>query len=724
MNRLSAVLSCLLAAGASAQSEWWVDPAGSDANSGSMASPFQTINHAASLASNGDVIRLVAATYGDEQGNVLLGNVDLRIIGAGRGLTVINADTTAGINLEGGTLGSPTIEEHRCAVAIDGPATIEMRGMTLDQGFSIPGSGRAYSMWVGGGADVSCADMDFINARANPINGIQGPLGINIRGNAGADITNVTLSDCRVNEFGKGGIVANYDAHLAMDACQVRGYNHAVSGLAAQNCVQVSRGATCEIRRCQIADSWYDPSSGVATGFLIFDPGASIVIEDCDVANCQVGIYFFASSPTAIAGVVRRNRVANTEFGIYVSEVSGLDVIDNSFAVLYPDDENDAWDDGSANTWDNNFYSSLSADGPYVLPGTAGSADANAKAKLREFGMSATTALPAGLTPIDMATGDLDGTGAADVAVLAQGGTPTIVVGTNAGGGTFTMTALPFGNSDGEAVALVLGDFVPGGGLDVAAVTRTVPPAVGENAAYVFANDGAGNLTLHSTLVLTGVTTLSGVDAGDADGDGQDDLVVSDTGSSTLIAGTASFLSNDGTGSFTQSALAGTFTVACRDAAFGEFTGDADLDIAVIEGNATTGLMHVFAGDGAGGFTDTASPVSVAANPQRALAADVGGDGDTDLLVSSTRDAFGLDAGGIDVVLHDGAGNFETRLYWVDNGPTAIAAGDLGDDADPDTVRRDVAFASLVGGSVGVLGNWSEDGAGSGGIAEIGRAHV
>jgi len=51
-----------LAATASAQ--WYVSPTGSNANSGtSAASPFQTINHAAGVATAGGVIYLAAGTY-------------------------------------------------------------------------------------------------------------------------------------------------------------------------------------------------------------------------------------------------------------------------------------------------------------------------------------------------------------------------------------------------------------------------------------------------------------------------------------------------------------------------------------------------------------------------------------------------------------------------------------------------------------------------------------
>ena len=111
MTKTSFLLAVLLAAAsASAQGHWWVSPTGNDADPGTQALPFQTINHAASIAVAGDVIHLFAAIYGDEQGHVQLGAKNLTLVGAGIGQTIVKAHSSTDLLLPAGTLASPTSE--------------------------------------------------------------------------------------------------------------------------------------------------------------------------------------------------------------------------------------------------------------------------------------------------------------------------------------------------------------------------------------------------------------------------------------------------------------------------------------------------------------------------------------------------------------------------------------------------------------------------------------
>jgi hypothetical protein len=721
MQRLCFVVTSLFAmASATAQTQWWVSPTGSNANPGTSASPFQTINHAAAVAAAGDVIRLVAATYGDEQGNVVLGTKTLTLVGAGQGATVIRAHTSLNLTLPAGLLATPTAEAHRCALAIQGSATVRVRDLTLDNGFNLPPNGRGYSLWVGTGADAVLDNVECTNARANPINGIQGPLAVNIRGDAPADLTTVTMRNCLVHEYGKGGVVANFNAHVVLDECRIDGFNHAFLGLAAQNAMQISRGATCDIRRCTITDSWYDPPGTVATGILFFEPGSPIVVEDCNFGNCQVGLYFFGSAASTISGSIRRNRVHTAEFGLYTQNISGLTVSDNSFSVTVAGDDNDAADDAGGNTYSGNHYSSLAVAGPHTLAGTAAASDPLAKPLAKGFGPGIVTNLPSGYAPIDLVVANLDADTDSDFAALSQGPTPALALGLNSGG-TFAVTNVPFGVAAGAPVAVVAGEFNGAAGRDLAVLTVSVPPSLVEHKVYVFANNGAGAFSLLHTHSIAGAVSPSGLAAGKLDADTIDDLVVTDAGSAGLLAGNAKALLNNGAGTgFATVALAAAYTVACRDASVGDLNGDTFADIAVAEGDAGSGRVHFFQGNGSGGFVAFgASPIALSANSNRVLATDVEGDGDTDLLVSSSRDAFGFGPGGVDVLRND-AGVFTRSLFVVDRGPTEMVAGDLDADADPDTVRRDVALVNFVGGSITVLGNWSRQGAGTGGIVRAG----
>jgi len=151
-----------LAATASAQ--WYVSPTGSYANSGtSAASPFQTINHAAGVATAGGVIYLAAGTYGDEQGVISLGSKNLSFVGAGIGATVIRTHSTLTSSLPTGSLGSPVPAAHATAWLVDGSATVNLRDATLDGNFRVPGSGRAMGAYFRNGADGTLENVAIVN---------------------------------------------------------------------------------------------------------------------------------------------------------------------------------------------------------------------------------------------------------------------------------------------------------------------------------------------------------------------------------------------------------------------------------------------------------------------------------------------------------------------------------------------------------------------------------
>lgn len=159
------------------------------------------------------------------------------------------------------------------------------------------------------------------------------------------------------------------------------------------------------------------------------------------------------------------------------------------------------------------------------------------------------------------------------------------------------------------------------------------------------------------------------------------------------------------------SALAVTFTApstatiapyAPTSAALADFNGDGNRDTALVLSNGTTHYLRIMLGDGLGGYasqSDLALPDDLAAATLSGsvVAADLNGDGFTDLAVSNT----GADC--VSVFLGSGDGSFAkvTPDTTVGAAPKAISTGDFKGDGS----RDDIAVVNSADNTVSILLN-------------------
>lgn len=230
-----------------------------------------------------------------------------------------------------------------------------------------------------------------------------------------------------------------------------------------------------------------------------------------------------------------------------------------------------------------------------------------------------------GAGPLGVATGDFDGNGALDFATACSGA-GTVVVFANEGKGVFSQH-FPFAAAKSVA-ALATGDFNQDGLLDFA----TASTAVGTMS--VFLNSGAdgsarfANRTDHPT----GDYARS-IAAGDLDGDGWLDLVVS-----SVTSGTVGTYLNQGDGTFAEqtTSAAGTSPISI---VLADFDGDGKLDAAV--GSSTGTGVSLLLGLGNGTF---AAPVTFPTTDsiQFVATADMNGDGRPDLVTANGDNTVSL----------------------------------------------------------------------------------
>ena len=322
--------------------------------------------------------------------------------------------------------------------------------------------------------------------------------------------------------------------------------------------------------------------------------------------------------------------------------------------------------------------------------------------------------IEAGINPSSLVEGDFNGDGRLDLAV-ADGalfddagnnsvpGGVTILLGN--GDGTFgNATSFAAGV---DPTSLVTGDFNGDGHLDLAIVDgfmadqNTFPGGTtlpGGVALLI----GLGDGTFESPRFHPAGYGPVSLAAGDFNGDGHLDLIVSSIGvestlagevypDAVLIPGGVAELLGNGDGSFRDGTPISTGGNP-EALAVGDFNGDGHLDLAIVGDDK----LDVMLGGGDGRFRARASYDVVGASLDSVVALDLNGDGRTDLAVA--------DSGGLTVLRGQGDGTFlaSNPVTKVEFG--SMSEGDFNGDGRPDLVVVDVAAYSTQSNSFGASG--------------------
>jgi FG-GAP-like repeat/Bacterial Ig-like domain (group 3)/Abnormal spindle-like microcephaly-assoc'd, ASPM-SPD-2-Hydin len=295
---------------------------------------------------------------------------------------------------------------------------------------------------------------------------------------------------------------------------------------------------------------------------------------------------------------------------------------------------------------------------------------------------------PTGSNPLSEVTGDFNGDGIPDLAVLWSN---------NPYGGPFSVTIL-FGKGDGTFTTgptvqpagvqlyptMIGGDFNGDGRADLAVLSYN-----GNSISYITVLLGNGDGTFAAPLTgqvynqgsVGGDVILGTLAAADFNGDGKLDLaVVGDYVSS----GGVTILLGNGDGTFTAAGPNVDLTADFALIATGDFNGDGIPDFVTPNYFEFGGSPTIFLGKGDGTFTFKPTSFTLDYFPTSVLVADFNGDGVLDLAFS--------DLNGVEIALGNGDGTFtETSAspIPVPSELYSLKAGDFNHDGKIDIAGID-----------------------------------
>jgi hypothetical protein len=283
------------------------------------------------------------------------------------------------------------------------------------------------------------------------------------------------------------------------------------------------------------------------------------------------------------------------------------------------------------------------------------------------------------------------------------------------GNGGFTpATGAPFDSNGRKPYAVVVGNFVGDASLDLAVCHFGIPQGTDSfqgNNVTIFQGKGNGTFTLGQTITNgIGFNPLS-IAAGDFDGDGDLDLVVTEAGipantGDPPINGSVTVLTNT-SGTFALTAEYDSLGHNPVNVRVADMTGDGKPDI-VVANTGDTDLLGLPSGandsvavlinGGTGSFANAKSFTSDLFSAFAVAPADFDGDGKGDVAVAnygSLGDAF------MSAHIGDGAGNFTAASgspYMSSGiiGGQVVVAGDLNNDGTQDVVLLGAATSYRV----------------------------
>jgi len=356
---VGATASVVLAAPASATpgcgSNCYVAPGGNDGNSGTVGSPWATVQFAVNNVSAGGTVNLAAGTYTEQ----VVISQPVTLVGAGQASTTIQGPAvmvnSSCIPL---TSGQPT----RAVVTVCGSAgsTVVMSGVTISGGVGGEDADSSCNplidgVWISSGETLNLSQSTVTNVYNTLAAdwGCQQGIGIRAGSNALGLVGNLIANQVTVQDYQKGGIVIDGPGSSGTITDSTVSGDPAITPFIAMNGIEIGRGASASITGTTVSGNVCRLAPVCGPNPVTQTQSAGILLFD------NVG----QPAPTVS---VTNNIVTGNDIGVYSGQLSGTTLISGN--SISSSDEGVLLDEGSA-TVTNNTIENNTVDGVFASQG-------------------------------------------------------------------------------------------------------------------------------------------------------------------------------------------------------------------------------------------------------------------------------------------------------------------------------------------------------------------
>jgi len=312
------MVSVSIPAAASAAS-LWVSPSPTIAGNGKGCTEpgYNSVQGAINAAATGDKIKVCSGTYTEQL--TIEKSVSLKAAGTPvikLPAAPVNSTSSCGASM---AAASDTMQD---GIEVCGAVTVKASGLAIEAAWPTGTcNDDLYGVFLGGGASLALSNSRILAAGAQPINGCQGGIGVEVGTTrpTPALTASATLINVLVEGYQKNGInIIGSGSKATLKKVTVIGAGP--TSAIAQNGIEIARGAEATITKSSSSGNVYSPQTVVSTGLLAIEQsGAPTSITSSTFENDDIGVYYGVSGTQTMS--VNSSKFVNDTFdGVFFEE--------------------------------------------------------------------------------------------------------------------------------------------------------------------------------------------------------------------------------------------------------------------------------------------------------------------------------------------------------------------------------------------------------------------